>query len=79
MRRALLVCLTVGLLGLVGAGTAQTYAQDIDTPPAHIELIVDRLTLDQGQSSQALLVLCNTSSYTLTNVTAEFQGTAFLG
>jgi hypothetical protein len=55
-----------------------TFAQEeSNAPPAQIQLAIDRTTLNVGDSTQGILVLRNTSSYTLTNVTAQFWGTGF--
>ncbi|NJN96548.1 MAG: hypothetical protein HC875_21800 [Anaerolineales bacterium] len=55
-----------------------TFAQEESkAPPAQIQLTVDRTTLNVGDSSQAILILRNTSPYTLTGIAAQFQGTAF--
>jgi hypothetical protein len=51
--------------------------EENNAPPAQIQLTVDRTTLDVGDLSQAILVLRNTSPYTLTGVAAQFHGTAF--
>lgn len=40
-------------------------------------MAVDRTTLELGEPNQAILTLRNTTPYTLTNVSAELQGTTF--
>lgn len=56
---------------------AVALAQDSTAAPIEVQLAVDRITLDRGESCQAVLVLRNTMPYTLTGVSARLQGTSF--
>ena len=51
--------------------------EESDAPPAQIQLTVDRVNLNLGESTQAFLILRNTTPYTLTNVGAQLQGATF--
>jgi hypothetical protein len=52
-------------------------AQEDSKPPLETQLTLDRATLKVGESTQAILVLRNTSPYTLTGVSAQLRGTTF--
>ncbi len=65
------------LLFLFFFGTV-VYAQEENSSPSpQIQLAVDRTSLNTGESVQAVLVLRNTTPYTLSNITAQLQGTSF--
>ena len=53
--------------------TGIALAQEPQQPPADISLHVSTLSLAPGEPLQALLVLQNTTAFTLTNVHVEFQ------
>jgi hypothetical protein len=48
-----------------------------DAPKPEIQLVVDHTLLNSGDSSEAILILRNTTPYTLTDIEAQFQGTTF--
>lgn len=48
-----------------------------DSSPLEIDLSADRKTTNQGDTTQAILTLQNTSSYTITNLIVEFESAGF--
>ena len=71
----LLLCLSVWLLFFLMAKGA--LAQEGPETPVEIQVAVERTTLEVGELNQAILTLRNTTPYTLTNVSAQVQGTTF--
>jgi len=79
MRSNLLLHLALSLVTLLLCllPTSVSSAQENNNKPLEIQLAIDRKTLEVNESTQATLILHNTTAYTLTNVSAELQGVAF--
>ena len=75
--RSKLLCLFTILLFIFLTFSYVVLAQEDNTSPTEIQLALDQTTLKKGQSAQAILVLRNTTPYTLTDVSAHLQGTIF--
>jgi hypothetical protein len=71
------LCLFTILLLIFLTFSDVVLAQEDNTPPAKIQLAFDQTTLKKGQSGRTILVLRNTTPYTLADVSARLQETTF--
>lgn len=75
VRRLIFSFATILLLFFLGKTVS---AQETTNPPVNVQVTVDQTSLEVDAPLQAVLILRNTTAYTLTNLSAQLQSTTFV-